>query len=804
MYISLNWLRDFVNLPADLDCAALAERITMTTAEVEGVEEIRVDARGLVAAEIVELRPVPDRDRLSAVVLRAGGKTYSSVTAAPDLATGDKVIYAPPGAHVSGVGKIGKAKVAGQPSEGMILAGDMLGLSQLTQKAVTLPPKTEPGAPVDPAPFNDAIVEIDNKSITHRPDLWGHYGVAREVAAIFRAPLAPYPVVPIEELAGASRPELPIVIDDPERCPRYSGLVMEGVQAVPAPLWMQVRLSHVGVRPIDILVDLTNYIMCELGQPMHAFDGDNVDRIEVALAKAGETFATLDGVERVMPASALMIQSNRRSVALAGIMGGADTEVKPTTKRLLLESANFEPATIRRCATALGHRTEASARFEKSLDPTNTVRAIQRFVYLARPELPDLKLVSRLSDAYPQPAEPVRVSLDVAFMQRFIGRDVPVDEAVRILSALEFDVSASDGRIDVVVPSFRATKDISIEADLIEEIARFVGYDRIEPALPEVTVRHFAPDANRRIERRSLELLCNGLGFTEIHDYIWYELPWTRRLQYDIGECLTLRNAASAGGEPAPYLRKTLAPGLLRAVEKNRHAFDRFDLVEIGSVFEPGGEHGRESRRMGLVQVAPGRKPTHEDALLAALKQRIQTWAVQVLETHAAFAVPQGSARDPWQHPVKAAAIRVADRDAGYVTIVPLACRRAMEEHLTAWSIALAEIDLTAVLDIKPRTDALPRIPTHPQTELDFSVLADATRRYADIAAELATYRHPLLRRLSFVDSFEGGSVPAGKRSLTFRARVGHPDRTLTDDDLQEFRRDLVEFFSRCGLEMRS
>ncbi len=805
MHVSLNWLREFVDLPRDLDCRALAGRFTMRTAEVEGVEHIEVPAEGLVAAEIVERTPIPDSRSLFAATVDIGGSRLATVTAAPDLHVGDKVVFAPPGATVPGIGRVEKRKSAGRESCGMILAGEMIGIAQLTQKAVRLPPRTRPGEPIPVAGLlDDWIIEIDNKSITHRPDLWGHYGIARELAAMFGLPLKPYTVVPVSEISDPALPEIPITIDDPAKCPRYSALLMEGVRPQPAPLWMQVRLSHVGVRPIDLLVDLTNYIMMEIGQPMHAFDAANVDRIEVAVAKEGEKFTTLDNMERTMPAGALMIQCRRKSVALAGIMGGANTEVTSATTRLLLESANFEPATIRRCATALGHRTEASARFEKSLDPATTVLAIQRFVHLARPELPAFRLAGRLSDAYPRPARPVRVTLDVDFLRRFMGHPITAEEAAAILRSLEFGVTVRDGKIEADVPSFRATKDISIEADLIEEIARCVGYDNITPALPEVTVRHFEPDAMRRIERRSLQLLCGGLGYTEVHDYIWYEPKWVQKLGFDIGECITLRNPASAGGDPAPHLRQTLLPGLLRAVERNRYHFERFDIAEVGSTFRPAADGGSESRRLGLARVAPGRKAAQEDALLASLKTHVQTWAMQVLETPAEFAAFPTNARAPWQHEAKTSGILVGGKTIGYVTTVPLACKRAIDEHLAAWSIAVAEIDLSSVLDLRPDVRPLPVVPAFPETHLDFSVMADARRRYADLTADLARFAHPLLRRLSYVDSYEGGSVPAGKRSFTFRARLGHPERTLVETDLQEFRENFLAFAGRCGLEIRA
>lgn len=802
MLISLNWIRDFVDLPADIDPRALAERFTVTTAEVEGVEHVACGAQGLVAGRVLSAERVGDAPGLTAVRIDAGEDTFDSVTAAEHLKAGDVVIFAPPGAVLPGVGEVTRRETAGRSSAGMVVPGDALGLTTVGQRAVWLPATTRPGKPIDPALFDDWIIEIDNKSITHRPDLWGHYGVARELAAIYRLPLRPYEVAPIHELSPSDKPEIPIVIDDPERCPRYSGLRMSGVRVQPAPLWMQTRLAQVGMRPIDLLVDLTNYIMAELSQPMHAFDAASVDRIEVATAAPGETFTTLDGVERKLPDGALMIQCNRRSVALAGIMGGAETEVTASTKELLLESANFAPAVIRRCAAALGHRTDASARFEKSLDPHNTVLGIQRFVHLARPELPELTLTSRLSDAFPHPPEPTVARVDPVFVGRYIGRPVSRDEIRDILTPLAFRVADAGDQIEVTVPSFRATKDISIEADIIEEVARFIGYDKVEPRLPTVTVRYAEPDAMGLLERRTLHLFCDGMSYAEVHRYIWFEGDWLRRLGYDPGPTIVLRNPTAAGND---RLRTTLMPGLLAAVDLNRHHIDRFELIEIGSAFFPPATAdgaSAEQRHLALAAAVPGRKAVHEDALFARLKTDLETWAVQLVRGHLRFEAAEPEA--PWEHEAKTAGIRLEGQRIGRMTVVPAACRRRIDEHLAAWSIALAEIDLSAVVDRRPPVRKLVPVPTHPQIDVDFSVLAETACRYADIEKALTRYDHPLLRRLAFVDSYEGGSVPAGYRSFTFRATLGDPGRTLTDQDAQTFRESFIAFLEANALRLRA
>ncbi len=805
MLISLNWLGDFVEIPADVKPRELAERLTMATAEVEGVRQVTVEAKGAVAAKVVRVEAVPEQRKLRRVALDVGGGEVETVTAAPNLEPGQVLVYAPEGTTVGTIGKIGRTEIAGQTSVGMILPGDALGILQTTQEAVFLPPATAAGSAIDLSELNDWVLEIDNKSITHRPDLWGHYGIAREVAALLDRPLRPYEelITPLSELVNDEQDTIDIIIDDPTLCPRYSALMMTGLRAQPAPLWMQARLSHVGQRPIDLLVDLTNYLMFDVGQPTHAFDGDKVSRIEVAVARPGETFTTLDGMARTLPEGTLMIQSGRRNVALAGIMGGAESEVTPATTTVLLESANFEPATIRRAAAAMGHRTEASARFEKALDPATTVLAIGRFVKLAGAESPELSVVSTLSDGYPAPRPPISVEVDLAFARRFIGVDVSRERAERILTSLEFRCEGGEGDTLVVgVPSFRATRDVTIEADVIEEISRIIGYENIPAVLPDVTMRSFSPVPMLQLERRSLELLCGGLGFNEVHTYIWYDLAWLELLGFDPGECVEIAGA-SAGGR---RLRQTIMPQLLAAADLNRRHLDAFRLTTVGSVFFPEPDPvedfpAREARRMGLAVVGRG----DEDALMNELKGALETWVRQVLHRQAEFAEPDnGRSPAPWEHPVKTAKVVVAGRGLGRLTLVPLECRLRIDEHLRRWAIALSEIDLDAAVAIGQADESLERVSTYPQVELDFSVLIDASRRYAAVAKELERFEHPLLRRLTLVDSYEGKNIPAGKRSLTLRAQVGAADRTLTDADLQAFRQAFTDYLAEHELALRT
>ncbi len=703
MLVSLNWLSDFVDLPAGLDTHELAERFTVTTAEVEGIR--RVNAGDPTAAETV-------------------------------------------------------------------------------------------------SPIDDWIIEIDNKSITHRPDLWGHYGIARELAAMLQVPLKPPALADAALLDDDRRPVVAIEIDDAKACPRYSAIMLEGVANRPSPALMQARLANVGMRPINALVDLTNYVMAELGQPLHAFDGDQVERIEVAVAAGGEAFVTLDAVSRILPAGAVMIQSRRRNVALAGVMGGLDSEVKGTTRRILLESANFDAAAIRRCAAALGHRTEASARFEKSLDPALTVLAIARFIHLARAQFPDLVLTSRLSDCCPQPLKPVCVTLDPSYVGDFIGKHISLAQIKNILEALAFKVTDHGDHVDVLVPSFRATKDIEGEADVIEEIARFVGYGNIEPQLPHVTVRHFEPNAIHALERRTLKAFCAGEGYHEVHDYNWYPDTWLKRLNYDPGPSILLRNPPAAGLEK---LRRSVMPGLLHAAELNRRECPTLKLVHIGSVFAPAsdatnGGAAQQARHAGLLSMSRSRQAA--DALLEDLKGSVCKWIMEVLNEPVLFDSVTTSAV-PWERPNQTVVGRIGETTLGRLSVVPLDLRRRIDEHLSAWSIAVAELDLTAISALRPVVRPLPAVPEFPTVQLDFSVLVDASRRFEELRPVLSSFKNDHLQRMTFEGAYQGEGLPPNTRSLLLRLRIGDSRRTLLEEDIRSVSDAFEQFLTRNGLQLR-
>jgi phenylalanyl-tRNA synthetase beta chain len=800
MLISLDWIRDYVDLPADLDPAELAERFTRTTAEVESVKQVKISAKGLIAARVESAAEIPGTQNLRLVVLDVGqGRTLETVTAAPALHVGTNVVYARDGASLATMGNIGTAKVADKSSVGMILPADAVGIEMAAQEAVFLNNAVQPGEELSPDLFDDWLIEIDNKSITHRPDLWGHYGIAREIAAICGRPLKPYPAVPLEELADKSLPEVPIEIADGNACRRYSGIVLEGVPTQPGPLWMQLRLGRVGMRPISGLVDLTNYIMADLGQPMHAFDAAKVPRIEVDWAEEGEVFRTLDGVDRKLTIDELMIRCNGRSIALAGVMGGLETEVSDMTVSLLLESANFDPATIRRTATRLGLRTDASARFEKSLDPANTVLSIRRFIQLARPIYPELTIKSSLSDCFPTPLESITVRVNPGHVARTIGREVAFDEASRILVPLGFQVGQSKSEWTVKVPSFRATNDVSIEEDVVEELARCIGYDNIAPAMPRISMRRFEPNDLHELEQQTIEYFTSAHRFIEIQGYLWYDSNWLDQLGINPGPCVELRNPAADG---LHRFRRSLIPGLLAAVERNRFHFPAFSLIELGGVFEKGADRDEESRHVGLILARRGKRA--EDELHARLKGAIEGWAWQRFARRVTFSRAAAEADRPWEHPHRTATVLVDGLTAGRVSVIDRALRQAMSEHLSAWAIVWAELRLDGLETLDHLAEPLGRVPAHPLVEMDFSILVGKATPYSEVVRRLTEFDHTLLKRIRYVGSYEGQAVGPGQRSITFRTVVGDDARTLAEEDVSAFRGEFEQHVKGCGFEIRS
>ena len=518
MLISMNWVNDFVDL-SGLDLEKLIHQFTLSTAEVEDVYHMGGDIENVVVARILSVENHPDSKKLHLLKVDAGDKIYDCVCGAPNVREGMTVAFAREGGKAGGMA-ITCARIAGVESHGMCCSEKELGISADHSGLWEITDDLPLGTPVTEAyAIRDVVFEVDNKSLTNRPDLWGHYGIAREFAALTGRTLKPVTrmdLTPYKDLA-------PIDIDviDRELCFRYTGLKVRNITKKVSPVDMRIRLFYCGMRAINLLADLTNYLMLELGQPMHAFDCAKVDSIQVKRFDKPFDFETLDGVQRRVDENTLMICSKGEPVAIAGIMGGLSSEIEDDTDSLLLESANFDAVSVRKSSTRLGLRTDASMRYEKTLDPELTTTAIEHFMQLLTEIDPGVEIISAMTDVYVRHYDKIDLSFDKKYVDRYTGIDISNEQILNTLNALGFNASLSGETFTVHVPSWRATKDVTIKADIIEEITRIYGYDNFKITSTKSALAPVLRTVNSNDDRFAKDLLVQRYGLHEVHSYIW-------------------------------------------------------------------------------------------------------------------------------------------------------------------------------------------------------------------------------------------------------------------------------------------
>ncbi|MBR7060691.1 MAG: phenylalanine--tRNA ligase subunit beta, partial [Eubacterium sp.] len=475
MFLSMNWISDFVDLTG-LDKIKLINQFSLSTAEVENDIFFKgSDISGIVVAEIKSVEEHPESKKLHLLKVDIGeGELVDVVCGAPNVCVGMKTAFAKLGAKIGDI-EITPRKLAGYTSNGMCCSEKEIGISDDNSGIMEITDEAANGTDLkDLYEIEDIIFEVDNKSLTNRPDLWGHYGIAREFAALAGRELKPLDKADLSAYSNLKKVDMKIL--DP-LCQRYSCLQFENIKRNVSPVNMRIRLFYCGMRAINFLADLTNYLMLEIGQPMHAFDSRKVENIRIRRFEEPFTFTTLDGVERNIDPETLMICNGETPVAIAGIMGGLDSEIVEDTTTLTLESATFDAATIRKSTVRLAHRTDSSMRYEKSLDPELTVLAIERFVKLLQEADSGVQVVSALTDEYAYHYETVNLTFDKAFVDKYTGIEISNETIIKTLTSLGFEASEENDEFSVTVPSWRATKDVTMKADIIEEITRIYGYD---------------------------------------------------------------------------------------------------------------------------------------------------------------------------------------------------------------------------------------------------------------------------------------------------------------------------------------
>ncbi|HVP47301.1 MAG TPA: phenylalanine--tRNA ligase subunit beta [Bryobacteraceae bacterium] len=766
MKFSYNWLREYV---AGLDSPArkLESLITMKTAECEGIEEVGLYLSDACTARIEAVEPIPGSHNVKARVGTGRFGPKAVVCGAPNCRPGIVTVYVP----------LGKKIIQGVESDGMLASGAELGVNRDSSGILEL--GAQPGTPV-PGCVPDSIIEIDNKSITHRPDLWGHHGMAREVAAISRRAL----LDPVKmHLVPAGPPPIRIAIEDFDLCPRYSALVFENVTVGLSPLWLQYRLNSVGLNPINNIVDLTNFVMAELAQPMHAFDRDLLigDTIFVRPAKSGERITALNEEEYQLKPSNLVIADRTGAIAIAGVIGGLGSAISSRTTNVVFESANFHPASVRRTSVDIKLRTDASMRFEKSQDPVNTVRALARVIELMQELSPGARLAGGLADQKREIPAPPEVDLPVDWVIRRLGREVTPAEVQDILTRLSFGVQERAPRVfAVTIPSWRATKDISLKDDLVEEVGRMIGYDAIQPQAPAVVNTAPPPDETRPFFR-ALRSLFTAQGFTEVYNYSFVNEELAQKFGFDPEAHVRVSNPIASDQN---LLRVSLLPGIYRNLAENRKYFERFRLFEIGREIhkQPRGLPHEIPHLIGAIYSKDGAETD-----LFELKR-----AAECLMP-GAEACPAASR--PFEHPARSADVLWRGERVG----------RLFELHpsLLEGRAAILDLDLLLIQRLRPRDKAYTPLRRYPSSQFDLSVIAGTRELVADLRNKVAGFAVELLESIEYVRQYSGPPLPVNTKSVSFRLTVGSPERTLSSDDVSAIRARIIEGMRALGYELR-
>ena len=812
MKVSLNWLRDYVELPHDMDLKRLAYDLTMSTVEVEDATDLGASFHDMVVGEIREVLPHPNADKLRICRTDIGGTVKEIVCGGTNLRDGMKVAVALPGSVCRWHGEgepveIHESKLRGVDSYGMICGAVEIGLADLfpTKEEAHILDLSDFDAPAgtplaDALDLNDIILEIDNKSMTNRPDLWGHYGIAREIAALYDLPMTQFPHFDrnVENTSGFH-----VTVEDAERCPRMTGTQIENVCVKPAPYWMQVRIWKTGMRPINALVDITNYVMLATGQPSHAYDSDHIaGHIIVRRAKAGETLTLLNGKELPLSTDDLTIADDAGIVGLAGVMGGAKDSILPTTSKVILEIANFQAAGIRRTALRYDNRTEASARYEKAIDPERCDQALDLSMQLFSDLYPEMK-VTGLVDEYPRHLKQAEIDVPLSWLERRLGKRLSPDEIKHKMELLGYSITFNGDNMHVVVPTWRSTGDVSIQADIMEEVARMYGYENFEAEPITTSFDGAINQLDKDLERHIKEYLAVRCGMQEIFSYPWMEESYVNAILQSTDGILALSTPPSPSER---FIRASLLPNLCRAVAKNERYYGDFAIFETAQVFRDENYTAPYDEREKL----PSQRKNVAGAFVSAGKDvtglfRRAKGVVEMMPryTHMEPYSFRQVSKPVWADEVVWLNIYLGEEYIGDLAL--LSKRVSMACGIKNVNVMLFQLDQDALIPLRSRTNSFRHLAEYPMTDYDISLLLDGQVKWADVAQTIGGIKNPLLHGAAFVDEYRGKQVPEGKKSLTARLTIGSAEKTLTSAEIEEVANSVLKKLAkRFGAELRS
>ena len=786
MFLSMNWIGDFVDL-SGLDRKALIRNFTLSTAEVEDIYVKGEDTYGVIVAEIASVENHPDSKKLHLLKVNTGKELLDVVCGAPNVRVGMKVPFATVGGCVSGH-KIEVATVAGYKSYGMCCSEAELGMSDDHSGLFEITDDIALGTDIKSVyDLDDIIFEVDNKSLTNRPDLWGHYGIAREFATITGRALRP---VPSADLAAYDAlPPVGVEVRATDLVYRYTAVRVENIRRKISPVNMRIRLYYCGSRAINFLADLTNYVMLELGQPMHAFDCRKVDRIEVQTFKENFTFRTLDGVDRTIDDKMLMITSKDKPVAIAGVMGGDASKIGDDTDSLLLESATFDGVSVRKTTTRLGLRTDASMRYEKMLDPELCSAATARFLYLLALCDKGAKVTSAFTDRYVRRYPEIVLTFDKKYVDRYTGIDISEEQIEKTLSGLGFALTKKKGVFTVRVPSFRATKDVTIRADIIEEITRIYGYDNFEVKTSKNALHPILKEKEKSDEDRMKDLLVKSYRMHEVQSYIWSDLAKNRELGIRTPENVRIINAQTPDHQ---YLRVSMIPTLLSFTKDNRGYADTFGIFEIGHTVEGKKENGycNEYKKLGAVLFS---RTESEETLFYRMRDAVAEIATDLLHKNATFRRAEENLPD-YAHPQNVYDILIDGEVLGTLSVPHPTVREAIDKKA---NLAFFEINTQKFSQHKAEPIRYAEPSKFPAIDIDMTFRADLSAVDFDAVKRAAKEASPaLLSDVKMQDAYE----TEGAETLTLRFSFLSRERTLTKQELAPETEKIAAALAPLGL----
>ena len=806
MKVSLNWVKKYIDIPAELTNSQIAYDLTMRTVEVEDVVDTAEKFHDIVVGNITAVNAHPNADKLRVCMVDIGeAEDVQIVCGGSNLYEGEKVVVSKPGAEVywhgeSELMKIKETKMRGVASYGMICGAEEVYLEDLY-------PADDPTVIVDLGDIdatpgqniadvigmNDTVLEIDNKSLTNRPDLWGHYGIARELAAIYKLPLKPLDEFVVPE----GLREYEVEIDCTEKCYRYACLEIRNLSVKDSPLWMKTAIINGGMRPINAIVDITNYIMLSVGQPTHAFDRTHVtgEKIVVRNAKSDEKLELLDGENIELTPEDLVICDVEGPIALAGIRGGKKDSILDDTVDVVLEVANFTAGAIRNTGKRFDEKTDASIRYEKGIDTQRVDQGLALGIKLFKEIFPEAKFTA-FKDVNPIETKRAEVDVTKAFLDTRLGKVLDDNEISDTLGRLGFDVEFKNGVFRTVAPTWRSTGDISMRDDVLGEIARLVGYENFEakplPVNFENAVHQIEMDLNRHL-REHLAFRC---GFNEIFTYPWIDEKYIKAAKIDMAKGVRLATP------PAPELatlRQSLVPGALEAVVKNLRYYDEFKIFEVAEVFEKGEFHPSSED-----ETLPIHKLMLTGAVVGKDAKSLFFDAKGVVESLPRYCHMNGYQFKQIEKPSWADSevyLNIINDEKEVIGSLGLVSVATLSDAgVKKASAAVFELNVKKLVPFTSRNNEFEHLPQFPLVEEDLSLLADEDVKWEDIY-EAIKY---MAKEVSFIEEYRGSQIPEGKKSIMIRIKLGNDDSTMTAKQIEKKTKNILNVLAKkTGVTLR-